>query len=43
MVLCDGYRLIAVHAALGHALAAAPVPAEHTPVRELSSRGRTRS
>ncbi|MGW3668561.1 hypothetical protein [Streptomyces sp. NPDC005141] len=35
MVLCDGYRLIAVHAALGHALDAAPVPAEHAPVREL--------
>lgn len=35
LVLCDGHRLIAVHAALGHALDAAPVPAEHAPVREL--------
>ncbi|MEU9236051.1 tetratricopeptide repeat protein [Streptomyces subrutilus] len=35
MVLCDGYRLIAVDAALGHALAGAPVPADHAPVREL--------
>ncbi|MFJ9621491.1 hypothetical protein [Streptomyces sp. NPDC101181] len=35
MVLSDGHRLIAVHAALGHALDAAQVPAEHAPVREL--------
>ncbi|NUO97064.1 MAG: tetratricopeptide repeat protein [Nonomuraea sp.] len=36
MVLCDGYRLVAVHAALGgDALDAATAPAEHTPVREL--------